>query len=703
MKNIKFKSFTTSDFQGVKHFEFDFNKDSATQLLGTNRSGKSSIVAAILWTITSKNAQDQSDSHFQIVPLDSEGRMIHTSEPSGKLVIEVDGVETIIERKLKLKIPKTNDNSIDYTQRFKTERKFFINGLNYKATQFNGEIAKIFGEENSVKILMNVIHFGMNMSEKKQRELLLSYIRPVTHEMLCSIDERFKELVELEKLEFNDVLTQTRSKIKGNKEDLTSIKARIAEKKLDLIDFKDVDLSKFGELETKRTKVQNEIKTLNDKMKAQDDNKKEASNLERDLLSIEHDIKNFNSDFDRDKQMKTDSIDRKIDNLDNDIERCINKRERLSNDFDAEDLKIDNASEGVDELIKTQTEELKEENTNHINRIASKYEGSDLKSKIANLVEKEVVDTCHVCNQALPLEDVATSQEKIDKDIEELREELGQLFKDKEAKLLELNNSHKEELELLKNSRESKIKSRISSFELEIERIRTSGRENNTEKEKYILTKKELEKDLKVIEDSQPNQAEKDMLFNKKEKIEDDIKKLGGNKTINFSDIQDKQSILDDLNIKLNSKDEITRNRNRLAELVKDQKAKIKGLSNLEDKIMLLDAYLKVKNDLLSKELRKHFSEKITFKFLDYTQDGSIKDVFKLLIDGVPYPSANTEGQISTGIEMIKFFQTKLGISLPILIDNREAVVIDLPEMNVQSLECIAIKKHKKLTVIGVE
>jgi DNA repair exonuclease SbcCD ATPase subunit len=698
MKTIKFKRLEIKDFQGISQFEFDF-KDGTTKLLGTNASGKSSVIDAILWIITSKNQRDQSDSSFQIVPLDKEGRMIPTAEPHGKLTIEIDGKETTIERKLILKVPKTKDGVIDYTTRFKPERKFFIDGLNFKATQFNAEIQKIFGDENTFKMLTNVVHFGLNMSEKKQRELLLSYIKPVTYEMLCNIDERFKTLNELEKLDFNDVLTQTRTKIKGNSDDLVTIKARIDEKKLDLAQFGDVDLSKLGELETKRSKIQNEITKLNDTMKEQDDNKSAKNQLDRDLMAVEYDIKNFNTDFDRTKQMNIEGITRQITNAENDIQRCENKRERLVEAFDAEDLKITNVNASVDESIEIQIKELKEENTNHITRIANQYEGSGLKSDIAELTEKVVIDTCYVCEQALPLEKVAQAQSKIDEDIEKIQTKLTNLFKEKETKLLELNTKHKEELLSLQDSRDSKIKSRVASFERQIEEIQKSGRDNNTEKEGYILSKSNLENDLKLEKETQVNQTEKDMLFSKKEKIEKDISKLGGSDTVSFNDVQNKQIVLDDLNNKLNSKDEITRDQTRLKTLTKEQKSKIKGLSDLEEKKLLLDDYLKTKNNLLSGELKKHFTDDITFKFLEFTQDGTPKDTFKMLINGVPYSGANTAGKIIAGQQMILFFQKRLEIQLPILIDNKESVVVDLPEFDGQIVECLADNKYNKLTV----
>jgi hypothetical protein len=700
MKKIKFIRLEIKDFQGILHYSFDF-KEGVTRLLGTNSSGKSSVIDSIIWIITGRNQKNQSDSNFEIVPLNDEGRMIPTAEPHGSLTIEVDGVERTIERKLKLKVPKTADGVIDYSTRFKTERKFFIDGLNFKAGQFNKELQEIFGDDETFKTLTNVVHFGNNKSEKDQRSLLLSYIKPVTHEMLCEIDERFKSLNELEKLEFGDVLGQTRARIIESKKEIEANKNRIDEVKLSLLEFKDVDLNAFGKIEIARTKIQNEINQMNKDMSAQDLNASKKRDLDRDLLSIEWDIKNFNANFNNKKDMDVEGLERKITNETSKRDNCDTIREDLVSTFESLNVKITNAETEVEEIIKAKTIELQEENTRKINSESSYFDGiiNRFKQDIVNKRNEKVEDTCTACEQSLPLESVEQVKKYIQNAIEGFENKITETEADKEGKLLQINNSHKDAIKNLEDSKATMISSRTNGYIQEAQGINGKGKENATNKGLYQIEIDKLGVELSSLKATTANQGEKDMLYGKKETIEADIEKLVGSKTVSYDDIRKKQLELDVLNNQLNSKDSITRNKNRQKELKLNQKSKIKGLSDLEDKKLLLEEYLQFKNNLLSKELKNHFNKDITFKFIEWSQDSVPKDVFKMLIKGVPYSNANTAGRILAGKQIITFLQDKLEIRLPILIDNKESVVISTDYKDLQVLEAIAHKDYPVLTV----
>ena len=54
--------------------------------------------------------------------------------------------------------------------------------------------------------------------------------------------------------------------------------------------------------------------------------------------------------------------------------------------------------------------------------------------------------------------------------------------------------------------------------------------------------------------------------------------------------------------------------------------------------------------------------------------NGGMADDCTALIDGVPYSDANHAAQVNAGIEVIDVMSKRLGVSLPIWIDNAEAV-----------------------------
>ena len=128
MREIKFLSYEVNDFQGIDSFSFNFN-DKTTTIFGTNKAGKSSLIDSLLWTVTGKNALNQADTNFDIIPVDKAGRVIPDAEPRTKLTMIVDGIIKTIERKLSLKVQRSIDGEIDFSRRFKAERTFSIDGM----------------------------------------------------------------------------------------------------------------------------------------------------------------------------------------------------------------------------------------------------------------------------------------------------------------------------------------------------------------------------------------------------------------------------------------------------------------------------------------------------------------------------------------------------------------------------------------------
>ena len=64
----------------------------------------------------------------------------------------------------------------------------------------------------------------------------------------------------------------------------------------------------------------------------------------------------------------------------------------------------------------------------------------------------------------------------------------------------------------------------------------------------------------------------------------------------------------------------------------------------------------------------------VTFKLFDYTIDGNEVETCVPLVNGVPFGTANTAGQINAGLDIINALVRFHGVSAPIFIDGRESV-----------------------------
>ena len=87
----------------------------------------------------------------------------------------------------------------------------------------------------------------------------------------------------------------------------------------------------------------------------------------------------------------------------------------------------------------------------------------------------------------------------------------------------------------------------------------------------------------------------------------------------------------------------------------------------------------------------------LQFKMFEQQINGGIKPTCIILIDGIPYESANTAARIQSGIEIINVLADYYNINTPILIDNRESV-IEIPKTKSQVFNMVVVK-GEKLTI----
>jgi hypothetical protein len=66
-------------------------------------------------------------------------------------------------------------------------------------------------------------------------------------------------------------------------------------------------------------------------------------------------------------------------------------------------------------------------------------------------------------------------------------------------------------------------------------------------------------------------------------------------------------------------------------------------------------------------------------------------------VSGVPYPTANTSGQILAGLDIIRALQKFHGVHLPLFCDNAESVN-EYPEMENQMI-FLRVTDDKTLTI----
>jgi hypothetical protein len=84
----------------------------------------------------------------------------------------------------------------------------------------------------------------------------------------------------------------------------------------------------------------------------------------------------------------------------------------------------------------------------------------------------------------------------------------------------------------------------------------------------------------------------------------------------------------------------------------------------------------------------------IKFKMFETQINGGIKPTCVILVNGVPYDSANTASRIQSGIQIINVLSAHYNVTAPILIDNRESV-IEIPETKSQIFNMKVVENQK--------
>jgi len=153
---------------------------------------------------------------------------------------------------------------------------------------------------------------------------------------------------------------------------------------------------------------------------------------------------------------------------------------------------------------------------------------------------------------------------------------------------------------------------------------------------------------------------------------------------------------LEDLQKELSKVDANEKQQERVEELEKRYEKLAQELADAEKIQDLAENY----NDEIMTGIEKNVNRLFTgvsFRMFEKQINGGSSNACTILVDGVPYPSANNAGRINAGIEIINVISTFHGIAAPVFIDNAEAVN-DIVKPVGQCVELV-VTTEKSLTI----
>jgi hypothetical protein len=664
MKKVELKYLFLSNFKGIKEFEIpDF--ENGIEIHGDNGTGKTTIFDAFSWLLFGKDSLNSGS--FDIKCINEKGEVLH-------------GLNHLVTAKLTAgngDIDLTKVYYEKYTKRRGQSKKtftghtidHFINNVPCKQKEFTAAINDICTED-VFKLLTNPRHFNEVLHWTDRRNLLFQMCGDIPDEAVIASNPALARLPEIlgghSLADTKKINKSLQSEINAELEKIPVKIAEISASKIevdnDALETK-AKLEKYKETKAKKTKELAALKAGGGIAEKE----KELSELESNISKREYEL-----DMKRDKQLADQREE--FNRLDNIAIGCARDTEK--------------AVIRQSDLIKRE-KELK-------NQLAQLEVVCDQRRKMWFELDKqeftpiEGSDICPACGQALPAESV--------KEASRLALEAFNESKAKDlAVISEQGKKTKAEIEALKLDIGA-LSKEIKTMDLGIKALAETqdGAERamdeckaRHEKENATIAPDEKLQKMKSAQTALLLEINglRAGTYEAVLAVEGEIDRIE-----NYINILTKDALQIEANERVDKRVKFLLNRER--ELSQ-------GFEKLEEDNYIIDTFIRTKAAMLDKKIIKKF-KLATFRLFTENINGGIEETCDTTIDGVPYTSLNNGGRINVGLDICNTLSEYYGISLPVFIDNSEAVT-DLLDTNSQQIRMYVNASDKKLRIKKLE
>lgn len=649
MKKVTLKSLTFVNFKGEKERTTNFNAD-VTTISGGNGLGKSRHFDAFIWLLFGKDTLDRKDYE---VRTRIDGKVLHEVECSVSGVIVVDGEEITLKRAFVEDWVKP---------RGQVERVFkgnhtecWWNETPVKVGEYTKRIEEII-DSSVFKMITNPAFF-VNMDWKLQREQLFQLAGTITDAEIASQKPEFALLLDkISGKSLADFKTEMAAKKKRLKGELDQIQPRIDQTHKMMPENED-----FHAIEIEIERADHEIadidKALSDvtaAIRKQYDNEQAKQNK---VNALKSECQQIIFTAKSNAQNAAFEANAKHRELESEIKEKKHELDLANKYISGKEDEIARINRDIEKL---KAEQDKKRNEWHKEN-GKQYDGGTI---------------CPHCGQNLPESMISQAREvfnraKADKcnEIAEQGKRLGQRIKENEARIEEIKN------EILAKQSEA-FPTVIETLEASLAEIPIVDAaavvpENIPE---WVAKQKEIAKIESTISTDNSGIDTPDL---KNQKAEWNAKRDG-------------------LKARLANRDTIARCEKEMAQLEENGKKLAQQIADVEREEYTIEQFTKTKIDECEKRINAMFKF-VSFRLYDYTVDGNAVETCIPLVNGVPYGSANTAGQVNAGLDIINTLCRHYGICAPIFFDGRESVNEIIPTES--QIINLVVTKDNKLTI----
>lgn len=605
-------------FKFYENHVLDATFGDVTEVCGINEAGKSTIKKIIQWIL---NCRDENGKEITgIRPHDKNGNDVNTEDCTAFIELEIDGTVKQLKKVYRQNVNKKGEVTGNVTE-------CYINDILKKAGDY-----KEFLEENfeNLSYCINAMTL-LSKNASDQREILNNVFSTHTDSDICDMDSSFEELkpmfedgsVKELKDRCNRVLNGSKGKnaTKGLKQQAAEYQSRIDELNLQKVN---IDVA---ELELHRSGLKKELDEVIEKQKDSSSTVKEHDGFLDEIMKLKFEISEIQNSANDELQKQ--------------------KRELMNQKSKAEleRFEIANGIENCKAELLAFHEEIEKQNS----------ERESLATKWKSVKEEcfdESTTICPTCHRELPGEE-----------IQKLKDNFASEKSDRLSNIEKSGSEIKKEIERLQG-RIDNTKNMISSNEdrmveadrklkgIESEIFQFPSVADISSDEKY----KELSAQISKLEDSLKNVSVFEINSELKER-ELDIRQELSSVEIKISKAEG-DVLIDE----------------RIEELTKEWRDCEQKIADQERIKELLKDFERRKNEILTDDVNKYL-DFCKVKMFRPLVNGEIEECCDFIKDGESYSrNLNHGARMLTEMDICMAFQKKLGISIPIIIDDAESV-----------------------------
>jgi len=641
MREIKINRLTLENFKCHRLLNLVLD-GRPVSIYGDNATGKTSIYDALTWLLFGKDSMGNGEKNIDIKPLDGNGEVKdHQAITSVEAEFLVDGQIQTFQRTYR-EVWATRRGTGTPVYEGNTS-DYFVNGVPQKKNAFDTAIKEMVSED-LFRMLTSVSHFAAGMKWQDRRAVLFDMAGTLTDKEIMAGNPTFAPLLDsLGKLSLSEFKTKLQHQKKGQTGIRDDSPTRINECERTLADIAGINFEEAREQEQELIRKKDGLQVQ--LLALEQDTVLEKKRLELREAKFERDQLESRNRAHREAQR---SSGRDMSFLYNEISR-----------EQAAIVQSKNYLAGSKRAITRTEKEIQDCRNEWVQVNGEAFAGGK----------------CPTCGQALPFEQLQAATETFNKR--------------KNARLNSITAKAKELQESLEQTqnRNNEIEEEISRREAHIQELNEQIRKAKEEVAPITDLPEYAEEIAAVNSRVDALQAEIGSLMADSSKVREQLRT-----DLNAADGQLRfvQGVLAKEAIKAQTE-------KRIAELKADARNAAEILERIEQMLYLMEEFTRYKAKFVEQSINDHFRI-ATFRLFREQANGGLEERCDVVYDGVPFMGLNNGMKVNVGIDIINALSRHYGVTVPLFVDNAEAVT-RLEPCNAQVIRLVVSENDKELRI----